>query len=360
MMQYISKKKLLGVVLGLVAIFIHLTMGPNTMESWYAGFYKAVRYCLDYTIGLLGIPFTYVLALAALWWFYRILLKFWRDSPRKVGSWVALIVGVLSMLGWLVFFFYTLWGFNYDRLRFDERISWSAHPPEEEAFIAECNEQIRRLASQRSTHLKSIDESLLKDAYRLLETVIRQDAIELAAEYGYHISSPVQCRQLIPKGILLRFGTAGFYNPLTGECNIDKGLHPLQKPFVMAHEFFHGAGVTGEGDCNFLAYVLCRNSQLPFIRYSGELGYWRYLRGSFRRLDKDQYESSYNRLPKIVRSDIEAIDTQMAAYPDIAPRLRDQMYSAYLKSNKIHDGLANYGRVVELVLSWRSNKYALP
>ena len=60
------------------------------------------------------------------------------------------------------------------------------------------------------------------------------------------INGKIRCRQILPQGILLRISTAGFYNPLTGECNIDKGLHPLQKPFVMAHELFHGMGITGE------------------------------------------------------------------------------------------------------------------
>ena len=96
------------------------------------------------------------------------------------------------------------------------------------------------------------------------------------------------------------------------------------------------------------------------MRYSGELGYWRYLRGGFRRRNQVQYEKTYQDLPDAVRADIEAIDARMAAYPDIAPKLRDQMYSAYLKSNKIHDGLANYGRIVQLVLNWRGKQYVLP
>ena len=133
----------------------------------------------------------------------------------------------------------------------------------------------------------------------------------------------------------------------------------LQVPFIMAHEFFHGLGVTGEGDCNFLAYMLCRKSKHAYIRYSGELAYWRYLRGSMYRLNKRKYLETVEELPAQVIADLRDIEAQLARFPDIAPRLRDTLYSAYLKSNKIHDGMANYGRIVAMVMGWKANHYQL-
>ena len=193
------------------------------------------------------------------------------------------------------------------------------------------------------------------DPRRSIESKLRTATSKIAREIGYTASSNIRCRKLFPKGILLRLGTAGFYNPFTGECNIDDGLHPLQKPFVMAHEFFHGLGVSGEGDCNFLAYITCFQSTDPFIKYAGQLGYWRYLRRGFFQSDPEKYEEAMEQTPEAVLNDLAEIAASIRKYPDIAPRMRDAMYTAYLKSNKIEDGMANYHQIVPLVMTWRRN-----
>ncbi|MCB0582976.1 MAG: DUF3810 family protein, partial [Phaeodactylibacter sp.] len=69
----------------------------------------------------------------------------------------------------------------------------------------------------------------------------------------------------------------GLYFPFTGEGHIDAGLHPLQKPYVMAHELAHGYGFGDEGTCNFLGYLACIGSDDPVIAYIGHLNYWRTL-----------------------------------------------------------------------------------
>ncbi len=340
--------------LGILAIVIHVTASMDYVEHWYGnGCYRLIRSFLDHTIGIMPVPFTFVLGFLALWWIWSKLSQFWRSSPRAISSWARLWRSLLSAIGWIIFFFYAFWGFNYDRIPLMNRLLWEVQPIEKIVFIRECQGEAARLTQLRSDHHRAIEESLLRENFRLLETVIRSSAVELANHLDYDVSTTVPCRQLKPNGLLLRFSTAGFYNPLSGECNIDGGLHPLQKPFVMAHEFFHAMGVTGEGDCNFLAYVLCHRSNDPYVRYSGQLGYWRYLRGSFRRQDRDAYEATVATMSSDVRSDLQAIDSQLAKYPDIMPRLRDRMYHAYLKSNKIHDGLSNYGQIITLVINWR-------
>ena len=51
----------------------------------------------------------------------------------------------------------------------------------------------------------------------------------------------------------------------------------LQIPFTLAHEMAHGYGITDEGDCNTLAYLVCLHSKNKAIQYSGLLAYLRYL-----------------------------------------------------------------------------------
>ena len=347
---------LTGIFLGLGSIAAHRMMPEHLIEQFYGQrIFPLISWTIDHTISRFPFAAFYlllILALLTLYFLIKSLVKTFRSKPWRAGR---LLMSIAGILGYVVFGFYLLWGFNYDRVQLHDRLSWEAISIEKDNLIEEGWHQIDELKSFENP----VDWRGSKEDYHFLEVVIRNRVVEMADRLGYLGRERVRCRQLVPEGILLRISTAGFYNPFTGECNIDGGLHPLQKPFVIAHEFFHGMGVTGEGDCNFLAYLICHQSADEFVRYSGELSYWRYLQYSLRRTDPEVFKKMWDALPDQVINDLQAIDAQMRKYPDIMPRFRDMIYSAYLKSNKIHDGMANYSKIVRLTMSWRANNKEL-
>ena len=356
--QWARKGKVgsMGIALGCLSILIHWYAPSSLIEELYSkGLFPLVRAVFDHTIALSPIPFFYLLVAGVIYLIYRgffNLIRVWRDGWSHV---FLFFVHIFNLLGWIIFAFYWLWGFNYDRIQLADRINWDSPSFSPEDFDNESSEVLQRLESLRLTDSILINDFLTNLNYDTIEWELRKETSKVARALGYQGSDNLTCRQLSPSGILLRFSTAGFYNPFTGECNIDRGLHTLQKPFVMAHEFFHGLGVSGEGDCNFLAYITCFQSANPVIRYSGELGYWRYLRGGYRRSNPALYRSKMEMLPSSVIMDLAEIDAAIRKYPDIAPRMRDAMYNAYLRSNKIEDGMANYHQIVTLVIEWRKN-----
>ena len=344
-----EKTAILGIGLGAIALVLHRYLPSSIMEGWYGnGFFRVARIVLDYTFGLLPIPGTYLLIVLLLFFLGRKLVvgKF---SEWRLGKSLLRLVGCL---GWIVFAFYVLWGFNYGRASVTDRLSWSKEKLDKATLVAMAETHLAALSELRAD--LPIEDYFGETAH--WQENIRRDAYPLARKLGYKVPGRhLRAREWKPVGLLLRWGTAGFYNPLTGECNIDGGLHDLQKPYVIAHEYFHGLGVTGEGDCNFLAYVLCHNSSDPFIRYSGELGFWRYLRSAMYRNSPPAFSEVIKKSLPAIEADIKAIDIQMDKFPDIAPRMRDKVYDTYLKSNKIEEGMASYGTVVGMVLNWKRN-----
>src|SRR5690606_10755435 len=156
----------------------------------------------------------------------------------------------------------------------------------------------------------------------------------------------VRVRQPWPKGILMRWSTAGIYIPQVAEGHIDRGLAAVQKPFTMAHEMAHGYGVTDEGACNFIAWLACRQSPDPAIRYSGALLYWRYVASEMPREAVDQ---ALQKLPPVVERSLRVIRDNNRRYPDILPRLRDLIYGTYLRGHGVQGGLRSYHYVVLMV-----------
>jgi hypothetical protein len=348
--------QLTGITLGSLTLMIHWFGPPEFVEVVHGRFlFPFFSLIFDHSVALLPFSVLYLMVPFLLGLALYLLRQWYRNFRLKRSGWGNLLLGCLAAAGFVLTAFYSFWGFNYDRIQMKDRLTWAVESIGPKEFMNEARSQVVILQEFTGDRRSGIGKSLAYNNYRLLEVAIRQEAVKLAELLGYLGRKRVRCRQLVPSGILLRFSTAGFYNPLSGECNIDKGLHPLQKPFSMAHEFFHGMGITGEGDCNFLAYLLCHQSDHEFIRYSGELGYWRYIQHALRYSGSEEYQQLVSSLPESVIRDMEDIDRQMDKYPDIAPRMRDAIYAAYLKSNKIHDGLANYNQILQLVINWRKN-----
>ncbi|MBX2815143.1 MAG: DUF3810 domain-containing protein [Saprospiraceae bacterium] len=335
-----------GLILGLSTLLVHRMSNASSIEAVYGnGLFRAVRLFLDYTFGLLPFAGALVLLVALLLGIYRLLAKGrWHD-------WRQLMVIIVGFCGYVIFFFYFLWGFNYSRPGVVDRVGWQLEKLTAEQLEDFALEHVDRLNKTRTLAFGPGEMSTQGGQQ------IRRDAYDLARALGYEVSGKdLRLRQWSDIGFLLRIGTAGFYNPFTGECNIDGGLHQLQKPYVIAHEYFHGMGVTDEGECNFLAYLICHRSQDPYVRYAGELALWRYLRSALARTDESLFERVSGLVLPEINQDLRAIRTQMEKYPDLMPQTRDRIYNAYLRSNKVAAGMASYGQVIGLVINWSLNE----
>jgi len=282
-------------ILTVVVLVVHRFASARFMENIYGnGIFPKIRWLLDYTFGSLpfsGFYFLIGLVLSLAFFYLR---KAFRRGWKTLLF--QFITGTLQLACLIVIFFYVLWGFNYDRFRLIEKMNFEGQAYSDSLLLKYVEQQIDQLNTLSETELKVYDFHFPE-----IEKEIRSEAVSIAQKYGYTTSGKVQCRQLLPKGVLMRIGTAGFYSPLTGECNIDAGLHPAEKPFVMAHVFFHGLGVGGEGECNFLAYLLCHASAHPLIQYSGELEFWRYISRDLYRMDKEMYLDYLKQISPAVR-----------------------------------------------------------
>jgi hypothetical protein len=254
----------------------------------------------------------------------------------------------------VIFLFLTLWGYNYGRVPLEKNMKMEPHPLSMEELKIELEKSTKEVSIARAAIPNISDEAISDPSFLSdIENEIRRDVEVLLKKLDYPTPSQVRGRILKPKGILLRFSTAGVYFPWTGECNVDGGLHPIQIPFTLAHEFAHGYGFTDEGTCNFLAYLACSQSDNPYFQYSGRLGYWRYVASSYRRYFRKEYKTFFDELPKGLVADLYAIEENQDRYPDILPEFRDVVYDSYLKSQGIKEGMKSYSRVVMLVNAWR-------
>lgn len=329
------------------------------------GLFVGLRYVWDFTLPLLPIPLFYVFWLCVIGWLVRTIVLF-RRAPRQrtraqarrmqggVGiPWLNLGVRILNSVALLVSVFLLAWGFNYGREEVNERIGFDVYQPTldelRERVYSEA-EELARWRQQITTDTNALSADLFHEPEDVVKSLLRQ----ALTSHGYPDPGRPRLRQLRPKGILLRWSTAGVYWPWVGEGNIDVGLHPLQKYPVGAHELAHAYGFGDEGTCTFWAWLAGRQTKDPVPAYAFRLDYWRRIAGKLRQQEPQAYwKWRAENLDPGIRNDLQAIYDNAELYKDIAPVVRDLAYDTYLKAQGIHEGLLNYGKVIRMVEGYR-------
>jgi len=164
------------------------------------------------------------------------------------------------------------------------------------------------------------------------------------------IAPPVVAR---PKRTLLnayfeRAGVSGMTDPLFLETLVAADLLPVERPFVVAHEWSHLAGIGDEGEANFVGWLACLRAS-PADQYSGWLFLYGELTAVLAPRDRAAVGASLAPGP---REDLRAIRDRVMR--DVSPRVSAagwRVYDSYLKANRVEAGAASYGGVVRLVLA---------
>lgn len=356
----ISKWKKMGVFLGVVAVLLKSLTGsaPYLVEQVYSrGIFLGVRWSIDYLLAWFPIPLIYVFFLVVIGLFIYKCRLLWNSTATRLVKTFRFLTGFIAGIGILLFLFFFLWAFNYDRLPIEQHLEIKPEPLSvdelREELELETEELIRLRASIEGITDSAITEVLLpKD----LEGQLRAGLVKWLADNDYPTTGRVRGRMLYPKGIFLYFSSSGLYFPFTGEGHVDAGLNALQRVYVMTHEMGHGYGFGDEGTCNFLAYVGTIDSDNPLIAYLGRLGYWRTVAVNYLRHERESYQAFRKTLPAGIIADLNAINQNLQAYPDIMPQFRYYAYDSYLKAQGISEGMANYSRVIMLVHALRAKK----
>ena len=315
--------------------------------------FQFFRQSYDKTLGHLPFAFVYILFVLVLIWLGKGLY----DTIKfvKSGKYFTIFLRLISSLGLIYFLFYVLWGFNYKNRSLHSQLNLPKMEVDSNLVFEEALHMIDVVNDLRDS--LSTDTCFLSSMLYAADTEdqIRESMKELFKKWYLPEEGRVRVRILQPDGILLRISTAGVYIPFAMEGHIDKGLPKVQWPFVMAHEMSHGYGITDEGECNFVAVLVCANAKDPYIRYSGLLSYWRYMANSLLRIAPGLGNKLVAKRSISVKNDTEYIYLILNQYPDILPDVRDKIYDSYLKNNGVSAGNESYGTVVNLMMSWKSS-----
>ena len=210
--------------------------------------------------------------------------------------------------------------------------------------LRELSPAITFLPSGESVMPYSIDEmnAKLLDAYD-----------SLSEKYSFIDNFYSRVKPIMLSEPLSYTHITGIYTFFTGEANINVNFPDYTVPYTAAHELAHQRGIAREDEANFVAFLVCMESEDPYIRYSACLSVYEYVISALRSADKSLYSQSYSALPYDVRAEESAYSRFFEKYrKNVVANVSNSINHSYLQSQGAPAGSKSYNMVVDLAVAY--------
>jgi hypothetical protein len=339
---------LVSILFFLVSYYWTYSCKIDAETYYYSKFYVSFRNVYEFLFSSLKFPLIYIWIIVLVFIIAFIIVRLFIQKKWSLWRSILFLTSIF-----LIHFslFYILWGINYSRTSLIGRLNLKGEYNECK-FYFELDSLKARLSALRSEiHEFPIVEEYNSSLKRELEPKVHF----VFNEFNIGKALPLSCKFIHPKGFLFFWGASGVYWPFVGEAYVDAGLHPIQIPFTMAHEMSHVMGWTDEGECNLLAYLICKQSKDIVCQYSAEIALLRYMLFDLSTLDFSYYKLFRASLPNLIQNDLDEINKNINSYPEFLPWLRNYFYDIFLKSNGIIEGTRSYSNLPKWIVLMKEN-----
>jgi hypothetical protein len=150
------------------------------------------------------------------------------------------------------------------------------------------------------------------------------------------------------------------YSFFTGEANINVAFPDYTMPYTAAHELSHQRGIAREDEANFMAFLVCIESDDAYIRYSGYLNLYDYVVSALYKADRDLCYKALGAIPPQVRMERSAYSEFFKKYTEsTASKVSGVVNDTSLKLQGTQ-GTKSYGMVVDLAVAYYKSGKGAP
>ena len=154
------------------------------------------------------------------------------------------------------------------------------------------------------------------------------DAYEKAYDkYAFIAPLRASVKQVALSELMTYTHISGVYSFFTGEANINVNYPDFVLPYTAAHEMAHQRGIAREKEANFVAYLVCMESDDDYIRYSAYLNMYEYIISALSKADKGLYTQTVKNLDTDIRY-------ELSAYSDFFDKYRDSKSVNGIRNHK--------------------------
>ena len=354
-MRY-KKKLLIALFLLVCCVLIHLySNDQRRVENGYAtGFFPQIAVFLRGCFGWLPFSIGDILYGSAI---VYLLIKFFKAlrflfKKKKENFRERSLNGVLSIITtcFIIYIVFNIfWGINYNRIG----IAAQLHLPVKEYSVDELK-QINQVLAEKINLSK---QSLLRNhtPYPSNAALFRMTAEaydSLSKKYSFLEYRCVSLKSSLWGWLGNYTGFLGYYNPFTGEAQLNTTVPKSTQPFTACHETAHQLGYAKEMEANFVGYLAAAASKDTLFHYSVYTDLFLYANRSLYFADSSA-ATIYRKMliPEVIADFKERRKFSRDHTSFIEPFIR-AVYGKYLESNQQPNGILSYDEVTAFVIAY--------
>ncbi len=324
------------------------TLEPQWVEQYYSrGLYPLIARVLRFLTGWLPFSLGDLLYIAAGLWVIRQVLVWVGKIRRKEMSWPTaqrMISNYIQVFLWIYVVFNVLWGLNYNRTGIAGQLGLDL----KDSSSAELR-TLSRILIYKTNEWRPADpnagyERSAASAVQAYEAVLEK--------YPFLNPAPPSLKSSLFGVVGNYLGYSGYYNPFSGEGQVNMRVPGFLVPFVVCHEMAHQAGYAKENEANFVGFLAARESADSATRYSTYFNLFLYANRELSYLDSSAAADNIKALTPAVREDIKKYRAYLRQYDSPLGTAVDVLYSQYLKLNEQPAGQRSYNQVVIWLMAY--------
>ena len=314
----------------------------NYSNNIYAGFSHFLR-------GLFGwIPFSLgdMLYLGAILWVVWKVIKLFKLLITRRISWLwikkeGVKILFISLIIYIIFNLF--WGLNYNR----QGIAGQLNLQVMKADTAELK-QLQFLLLQKVNESKQALVNFptpyptTKQMFTRAANCYRQ--VEKVYPFLHYNRSSVKSSLYGWWGNYLGF--TGYYDPFTGEAQVNTTVPAFIQPYTTCHEIAHQLGYAKEEEANFVGYLAVMASNDTLFHYSAYLDLFVYTNREVYFIDSSAAKRAAMQLSPEVKKDIKEWREFLHRHKNPFEPVIQWIYGNYLRANKQPHGMSSYNEVV--------------
>lgn len=355
MREYVPAAAFVIVPITLLCLVLHVCFAfiPSFSDAFNTYISGVFRRILAYLSNIL--PFSVaeallillpIIAVAVIAFCYKHYTDTWKKTIKCVTSLLSVVLVVYSL-------FVLMFAAGYKTHTLDERLDI------ERADVSA--EQLYNTAVILRDELEKLDgdilfsttgASVMPYGYDELSDKLLEAYDRLSEKYPFINNFYSRVKPVVLSEPMTYTHISGVYSFFTGEANVNVNYPDYVIAYTAAHEMAHQRGIARENEANFIAFLVCLESDDPYIRYSAYLNMFEYVIDALYRADKELYSKVYLAAPTSVKKELSAYDSFFEKYrKNVASTVSGAINNSYLVIQGT-PGTKSYGMVVDLAVAY--------
>ena len=240
---------------------------PAFIEHFYSnGIYPMIARLLRFLFG--WIPFSvgdlllFFLVFASLRFVYRL-------CKSRFQNWIAKFVHLTANLSGIYCCFYLFWGLNYYRAPLKETLGYKQREYTTSQLVNTTYYVVEQLNFYQQ-NITNFDSIQVENPYS--EKKIHQMAVvgyqNLAQDFPMFTYEAPSVKRSFMSLLQTYNGTSGYFNPLTGEAQVNDRIPKTGYPTTICHEMAHQIGFAAENEANFVGFLAANYTDDLYFKYA--------------------------------------------------------------------------------------------